>query len=512
MLEDDDEHAMGIDGGMFQLELGDGPAEMDDSDDELNEDFVDAQSLIQSATMRGEEVQSVNVMDAMESKLDNGQGRGDKKASPSHFDIIKVIGQGGYGKVFLVKKNCGVDKGKICAMKVLKKATIITSQKDVSHTRAERNILSAVKHPFIVDLLYAFQTKGKLYLIMNYVGGGELFTYLDREGMFMEEAGRFYAAELIIAVQHLHGLGIIYRDLKPENIMLDNDGHIVLTDFGLCKESIQPGKRTHTFCGTIEYMAPEILNREGHGTEADWWSLGALLYDMVTGSPPFVAHNRKKTMEKITKANPRFPPFLTNEIKDLLRKLLCRNLDKRLGSQAAGGPDKIKSHLWFRFVDWQKAENRGLIPPYKPRIKGDLDVSNFDRRFTEQPAADSPVPSLPHGNSGANLFEGFSYVTPSVLVESGTPGTMQFSPARRRANSGAGQQDRSPLHVQPTTKLKVESSPDGEEYVSASDSPAQAVDHPDFVVLVEDEEVSRSASGKTKPIEVKQGKSKGKRW
>lgn len=186
-------------------------------------------------------------------------------------------------------------------MKVLKKATIVQNKKDILHTRAERSILEAVKSPFIVDLCYAFQTNGKLYLIMQYVGGGELFTYLDREGMFLEETARFYVCELVIALTHLHDLGIVYRDLKPENIMLDPTGHVVLTDFGLCKESIG-GSRTHTFCGTIEYMAPEILNREGHGVEVDWWSLGALLFDMVTGSPPFVGANRKKTMEKIMKA------------------------------------------------------------------------------------------------------------------------------------------------------------------------------------------------------------------
>lgn len=186
-----------------------------------------------------------------------------RKVSCKDFDILKVIGQGGYGKVFLVRKNNGVDKDKVCAMKVLKKASIVQNKKDVSHTKSERNILEAVKSPFIVDLYYAFQTNGKLYLILQYLGGGELFTYLDREGMFLEATARFYVCELIMALEHLHELGIIYRDLKPENIMLNTGGHVVLTDFGLCKESVfSGGGRTHTFCGTIEYMAPEILNRE----------------------------------------------------------------------------------------------------------------------------------------------------------------------------------------------------------------------------------------------------------
>lgn len=167
--------------------------------------------------------------------------------------------------------------------------------------------------PFIVDLLYAFQTDGKLYLILEYLSGGELFTYLDREGIFMEPTAIFYASEITLAIEHLHGLGIIYRDLKPENIMLDAEGHVVLTDFGLSKESIHADEdRTHTFCGTIEYMAPEILSRAGHNKAVDWWSLGTLLFDMLTGSPPFVSHNRKKTMDKIVKAKLLCPPYVVS--------------------------------------------------------------------------------------------------------------------------------------------------------------------------------------------------------
>uniref|UniRef100_T1GIH0 Protein kinase domain-containing protein n=1 Tax=Megaselia scalaris TaxID=36166 RepID=T1GIH0_MEGSC len=190
-------------------------------------------------------------------------------------------------------------------MKVLKKASIVTNQKDTAHTRAERNILEAVKHPFIVELVYAFQTGGKLYLILD---------------------------EIILALGHLHSLGIIYRDLKPENILLDAQGHVKLTDFGLCKEHIQEGIVTHTFCGTIEYMAPEILTRSGHGKAVDWWSLGALMYDMLTGVPPFTAENRKKTIETILKAKLNLPAYLTPEARDLIRRLMKRQVPQRLGA------------------------------------------------------------------------------------------------------------------------------------------------------------------------------------
>ncbi|NXO00030.1 KS6B2 kinase, partial [Rhinopomastus cyanomelas] len=213
------------------------------------------------------------------------------------------------------------------------KAKIACNAKDTAHTRAERNILEAVKHPFIVDLIYAFQTGGKLYLILECLSGGELFMQLEREGIFLEDTACFYLSEITLALGHLHSHGIIYRDLKPENIMLNSQGHIKLTDFGLCKESIHDGAVTHTFCGTIEYMAPEILVRSGHNRAVDWWSLGALMYDMLTGSatflaqpgaspqPPFTAENRKKTIEKILKGKLVLPPYLTPDARDLLKKV-----------------------------------------------------------------------------------------------------------------------------------------------------------------------------------------------
>ncbi|XP_075445765.1 ribosomal protein S6 kinase beta-1 isoform X4 [Ascaphus truei] len=210
--------------------------------------------------------------------------KGPEMIRPECFELLRVLGKGGYGKVFQVRKVIGAHTGNIFAMKVLKKAMIVRNAKDTAHTKAERNILEEVKHPFIVDLIYAFQTGGKLYLILEYLSGGELFMQLEREGIFMEDTACFYLAEISMALGHLHQKGIIYRDLKPENIMLNHQGHVKLTDFGLCKESIHDGTVTHTFCGTIEYMAPEILMRSGHNRAVDWWSLGALMYDMLTGA------------------------------------------------------------------------------------------------------------------------------------------------------------------------------------------------------------------------------------
>ena len=338
---------------------------------------------------------------------------GREKTSPADFELLKVLGKGGYGKVFQVRKVSGQHAGRVFAMKVLRKASIVRNQKDTAHTKAERNILEAVKHPFIVDLVYAFQTGGKLYLILEYLSGGELFMHLEREGIFLEEPATFYTAEIILALQHLHQQGIIYRDLKPENILLDHDGHIKLTDFGLCKEAIDDNTLTHTFCGTVEYMAPEILSRTGHGRAVDWWSLGALLYDMLTGTPPFTAGNRKKTMEKILKARPVLPPYLTNEAKDLIRKLLKKRVDLRLGSGPTDA-EEIKRHPFFRHMNWNDVAAKRYDPPIKPILKSDDDASQFDTQFTRQPAVDSPDDSM-LSESVNQVFQGFTYVAPSVL-------------------------------------------------------------------------------------------------
>ncbi|XP_067034023.1 ribosomal protein S6 kinase beta-1-like isoform X1 [Acropora muricata] len=373
----------------------------------------------------------------------------DEKVGPESFELLKVLGKGGYGKVFQVRKVDGRNKGKIFAMKVLKKAAIIRSHKDTAHTKAERNILEAVKHPFIVDLMYAFQTGGKLYLILEYLSGGELFMHLEREGIFMEDTACFYLAEIVLAMEHLHNQGIIYRDLKPENILLDTQGHVVLTDFGLCKEAVFENSLTHTFCGTIEYMAPEILTRSGHGKAVDWWSLGALMYDMLTGSPPFCGDSRKKTIDKILKGKLVLPPYLTVEAKDFLRKLLKRHPQARLGS-GNDGTRPIKIHPFFRAVKWDDLYSKKVEPPFKPSIAGEDDVSQFDSKFTKQTPIDSPVDSM-LSESADKIFQGFTYIAPSVMdslnkeipmspwryTRSPRKGTQPMSPAKIKENGSS---------------------------------------------------------------------------
>uniref|UniRef100_A0A8D3DYS9 Ribosomal protein S6 kinase n=1 Tax=Scophthalmus maximus TaxID=52904 RepID=A0A8D3DYS9_SCOMX len=361
--------------------------------------------------------------------------RDSERVGPDCFELLTVLGKGAYGKVFQVRKVQGAQMGKIFAMKVLRKAKIVCNAKDTAHTRAEREILETVRHPFLVDLLYAFQTGGKLYLILECLSGGELFMQLEKEGIFMEDTACFYLGEIILALGHLHSNGIIYRDLKPENIMLNHQGHIKLTDFGLCKESIHDGAVTHTFCGTIEYMAPEILTRSGHNRAVDWWSLGALMYDMMTGSPPFTAENRKKTIDRILKCKLNLPPYLTIDARDLIKKLLKKNPSQRLGSSAADCAD-IQKHLFFRHINWDELLNKGVEPPYKPQLHSDEDVSQFDTRFTRQTPVDSPDDtSLSH--SAELAFAGFTYVAPSVLesLKEGFSFEPRTRPVRRHNSS-----------------------------------------------------------------------------
>ncbi|KAK7140640.1 hypothetical protein R3I94_013048 [Phoxinus phoxinus] len=337
---------------------------------------------------------------------------GFEKADPSQFELLKVLGQGSYGKVFLVRKIKGSDTGQLYAMKVLKKATL--KVRDRVRSKMERDILAEVNHPFIVKLHYAFQTEGKLYLILDFLRGGDLFTRLSKEVMFTEEDVKFYLAELALALDHLHSLGIIYRDLKPENILLDEEGHIKITDFGLSKEAIDHDKRAYSFCGTIEYMAPEVVNRRGHTQSADWWSFGVLMFEMLTGSLPFQGKDRKETMALILKAKLGMPQFLSPEVQSLLRALFKRNPSNRLGA-GPDGVEEIKRHIFFATIDWNKLYRREIKPPFKPAVGRPEDTFHFDPEFTSRTPTDSP--GVPASANAHQLFRGFSFVASNLGQE-----------------------------------------------------------------------------------------------
>ncbi|XP_045070117.1 ribosomal protein S6 kinase alpha-6 [Coregonus clupeaformis] len=342
---------------------------------------------------------------------------GCEKADPRQFELLKVLGQGSFGKVFLVRKIMGPDEGQLYAMKVLKKASL--KVRDRVRTKMERDILVEVNHPFIVKLHYAFQTEGKLYLILDFLRGGDVFTRLSKEVMFTEEDVKFYLAELALALDHLHHLGIVYRDLKPENILLDEAGHIKLTDFGLSKESVDVDKKAYSFCGTVEYMAPEVVNRRGHNQSADWWSLGVLMFEMLTGTLPFQGNDRNETMNMILKAKLGMPQFMSLEAQSLLRMLFKRNPANRLGA-GADGVEEIKRHAFFSTIDWNKLYRTELQPPFKPAAGKPDDTFCFDPEFTAKTPKDSP--GIPPSANAHQLFKGFSFVAPASLDDNkGSP-------------------------------------------------------------------------------------------
>lgn len=335
---------------------------------------------------------------------------GYEKADPAQFDLLKVLGQGSFGKVFLVRKKTGPDAGQLYAMKVLRKASL--KVRDRVRTKMERDILVEVNHPFIVKLHYAFQTEGKLYLILDFLRGGDVFTRLSKEVLFTEEDVKFYLAELALALDHLHRLGIVYRDLKPENILLDEIGHIKLTDFGLSKESVDQEKKAYSFCGTVEYMAPEVVNRRGHSQSADWWSYGVLMFEMLTGTLPFQGKDRNETMNMILKAKLGMPQFLSAEAQSLLRMLFKRNPANRLGSE---GVEEVKRHAFFSSIDWNKLYKREVQPPFRPASGKPDDTFCFDPEFTAKTPKDSP--GLPASANAHQLFKGFSFVATSIAEE-----------------------------------------------------------------------------------------------
>ncbi|CAH1981370.1 unnamed protein product [Acanthoscelides obtectus] len=343
-----------------------------------------------------------------------------RRVDMSHFDLLKVLGTGAYGKVFLVRKRGGSDNGRLYAMKVLKKATIVQKKKTTEHTKTERQVLEAVRdNPFLVTLHYAFQTDAKLHLILDYVAGGELFTHLYQRDHFTEDEVRIYIGEIILALERLHSLGIIYRDIKLENILVDESGHIVLTDFGLSKglEGEQGDRRAYSFCGTIEYMAPEVVKggTQGHDIAVDWWSVGVLTYELLTGASPFTVEGERNTQQEISRrilrTTPPIPDYLGREVSDFISKLLVKDPRRRLG----GGEEdakELKRHSFFKSLDWEKLARKEIPAPFKPIIKNELDVSNFSEEFTAMPPTDSPAVVPPNYDK---IFKGYSYVAPSVL-------------------------------------------------------------------------------------------------
>ena len=280
-----------------------------------------------------------------------------QRLAPEHFRPIQMLGKGSFGEVFLVEKK---ETRQRFAMKILMKNKIM-GQNLIRYAMTERNVMSCVRHPFIVTLRYSFQTDNKLYLILDYCPGGSLASYLIREKRFTEDRARVYLCEILLALEELHKRDIIYRDLKPDNVVVDGEGHALLTDFGLSKEGVMDKDSAKSFCGSVAYLAPEMLKRKGHGKAVDWYLLGVLLYEMIVGCPPFFSQNRSEMFMNISKGKLKVPASLSIECKNLLRDLLQKDPNKRLGS--VGGAEEIKQHEFFYGIDWEMVAMRGMRPP-----------------------------------------------------------------------------------------------------------------------------------------------------
>lgn len=357
--------------------------------------------------------------------LDAGPPQPPESVTIEDFQLLRVVGKGAFGKVMLVrrKKNdfspsaansyeSAISGGKVYAMKVIKKAAVF-ARNQVEHTKTERRILQGVDHPFMVKLRYAFQNESKLYFVMDYYNGGTLHFHLRRAINFDEDRARFYAAQLVLGISHLHTYNIVYRDLKPENILMDDQGFIAITDFGLSRDNFDSKDGMSTFCGTPEYIAPELIRRIPYGRAVDYWSLGVLIFEMLAGYTPFFNSNRKRNFENILKLPLRLPTEFSDEAKSLLRGLMCKDPSKRLGSGPVGA-NEIMEHPFFAKTDWEKLYKRDVDVPFRPIVRKDGEVNNVPEFFKRQDAVDSVVAeSVPLGKS--QVFQDFSYVDPYQL-------------------------------------------------------------------------------------------------
>ncbi|XP_014227718.1 atypical protein kinase C-like [Trichogramma pretiosum] len=347
-----------------------------------------------------------------------------QQLSLKDFELVKVIGRGSYAKVLMVElksTKC------IYAMKVIKKA-LVTEDEDIDWVQTEKHVFEiASNHPFLVGLHSCFQTASRLFFVIELVRGGDLMFHMQRKRRLPEEHARFYAAEISLALNFLHSKGIIYRDLKLDNVLLDQDGHIKLTDYGMCKENIHEFETTATFCGTPNYIAPEILRGENYSFSVDWWALGVLLYEMLAGRSPFdiagASENPDQNTEDylfqiILEKTIRIPRSLSVKAASALKGFLNKDPKERLGcGSGVNSFTELMTHPFFKPIDWEQLEQKLITPPYRPRFESDRDLANFPPEFTEEPVLLTPDDSDEITKIDQSEFEGFEYVNPLLMSQ-----------------------------------------------------------------------------------------------
>ncbi|XP_071876504.1 protein kinase C iota type isoform X2 [Bombus fervidus] len=345
-----------------------------------------------------------------------------RQYSLNDFELIRVIGRGSYAKVLMVELK---RTKRIYAMKVIKKA-LVTDDEDIDWVQTEKHVFeTASNHPFLVGLHSCFQTPSRLFFVIEFVRGGDLMFHMQRQRRLPEEHARFYAAEISLALNFLHEKGIIYRDLKLDNVLLDHEGHVKLTDYGMCKEGVREGDTTATFCGTPNYIAPEILRGEDYSFSVDWWALGVLLYEMLAGRSPFdiagASENPDQNTEDylfqvILQKTIRIPRSLSVKAASVLKGFLCKDPNERLGcGKRPTAFLDIVAHPFFKAIDWEMLEQKQVTPPYKPRLDSDRDLANFPPEFTDEPVHLTPDDPRVIDKIDQSEFEGFEYVNPLLM-------------------------------------------------------------------------------------------------